>query len=212
VAEAAHLTTYANMWRQSDDFWDRPADLDNSFELAQRWTAVTGPPGHWPDADMLPLGRLGPRCPVKGRNRTTAFTRNEQIMMLSLWAIMPSPLVLGANLVASNDPFLTALLTNEEVLGVNQDVLGARARRLSLSGDTEVWAKDLSGGRTAVGVFNRGAADTEVTVTYADLGVADAPLVRDLWRREDLAASGGGFTVTVPGRVGLLYTVSPAAN
>lgn len=212
VAAAEHLITHANMWRQSDDFWDRPADLDNSFNLAHRWTVVTGPPGHWPDADMLPLGRLGPRCPVKGRNRTTAFTRNEQVMMLSLWALMPSPLMLGANLVESRDPFLTALLTNEEVLAVNQDPLGARGQRLWLSGDTgdtEAWSKALSEGRTAVGVFNRGGADVELTVTYAALGVTGPQVVRDLWRRMDLAESTDGFSVAVPARAGLLYTLSP---
>lgn len=212
VAQANHLVVHANMWRQSDDFWDRAGDLNASFTLAQRWTVVTGPPGHWPDADMLPLGRLGPRCPVGGGNRTTRFTRNEQVMMMTLWAVMPSPYMLGANLTTSNDTFMNALLQNEEVIAVSQDALGARGRRVVLQDTTEVWVKDLSGGRKAVGLFNRGSADATVAATWAQIGVTGNPIVRDLWRRADVAGMTTGLSISVPGRAGLLYTVSPPGS
>ncbi len=208
VAQASHLTMHANMWRQSDDFWDRAADLNASFTLAQRWAVVTGPPGHWPDADMLPIGRLGPRCPINGANRLTAFTRNEQVLMLSLWAIMPSPLMLGANMVTSNDAFMNALLTNDEVIAVSQDALGARGRRIVLQGNTEVWVKDLSGGRKAVALFNRGTADATVTATFAQVGVTGTQVIRDLWRRADVTGMTSGLSVSVPARAGLLYALS----
>jgi alpha-galactosidase len=209
VNQANHLVVNANMWRMSDDFWDRPADLAHIFDLANAWQVVTGPPGHWPDADMLPLGHLGPRCPVDGANRNTRFTRNEQVTMLSLWALLPSPLMLGANLTQTNDSFMRDLLMNEEVLSVSQDALGARAKRVVSASSRQVWVKDLSGNRKAVGLFNRAANDQQVLASAAQLGVSGKQRVRDLWRRADSAATEQGLDVLVPGQAGLLYVLTP---
>ncbi|HEY3594690.1 MAG TPA: putative Ig domain-containing protein, partial [Polyangiaceae bacterium] len=140
-ANAGDLVANANMWRMSNDFWDRPADLDHIFALAGTWQGVASP-GHWPDADMLPLGHLGPRCPVDGADRDTRFTHNEQVTMLSFWSLLPSPLMLGANMPLM-DAWTTALLTNEEVLAVGHDALGQRARVTGTQGTQETWAKTL---------------------------------------------------------------------
>jgi alpha-galactosidase len=209
VAQATHLVANANMWRMSDDFWDRPADLAHIFDLATSWQIVTGPAGHWPDADMLPVGHLGPRCPVDGANRNTRFTRNEQVTMLTLWALLPSPLMLGANLTQTTDSFTKDLLTNEEVLSVSQDALGARAKRVVSQNNQQVWVKDLSGNRKAVGLFNRGATDQQVQATAAQIGVSGRQRVRDLWHRMDAAASDQGLNVLVPGQAGLIYILTP---
>ena len=206
-AQATHLAANANMWRMSDDFWDRPADLTHLFELANRWQSFTGPPGHWPDADMLPLGRLGPRCPIEGANRNTRFTRNQQVTMMTLWAVLPSPLMLGANGPQTTDGFLTPLLTNEEVLDVHADALGARATRLRAANNQEVWVKNLSGSRKAVALFNRGTSDATMSVTLAELGLTGMQRVRDAWRRMDLPMTSTGFDAMVPGEAGLLFVV-----
>ena len=210
VAQANHLLANANMWRMSDDFWDRSADLVHMFDLANRWQVVTGPAGHWPDADMLPVGQLGPRCPIDGANRATRFTRNEQVTMLGLWALLPAPLMLGANLTQTTDSFTKDLITNEEILSVSQDVLGARAKRVVSQNNQQVWVKDLSNDRKAVGLFNRAATDQQVRVTAAQIGVSGQQRVRDLWHRADAPSSDQGLDVLVPGQAGLVYILTPA--
>jgi alpha-galactosidase len=207
VANAGDLTVNANMWRMSNDFWDRPGDLDHIFALAGTWQVVAAP-GHWPDADMLPLGHLGPRCPVDGADRDTRFTHNEQVTMMSFWSLLPSPLMLGANMPLM-DAWTTALLTNEEVLAVGQDALGQRARVVGTQGTQEIWARNLSGGRKAVGFFNHGTADIAMSVTWASLGISGSQRVRDVWRRSDLATTVGPITANVPFRGALLLVLTP---
>ncbi len=154
VADAAHIMTHANLWRVSDDFWDNWKSLDHEFTLAARWNGFAGP-GHWPDADMLPVGHLSVAHRSVGADRFTALTRDEQLTHLSLWSLLPSPLMVGANL-PDNDPWTLALLTNPEVLAVNQDQLGAKARPLAATNGVEIWVKPLRDGSQAVGIFNRG--------------------------------------------------------
>jgi MYXO-CTERM domain-containing protein len=210
VSQVTHLVANANMWRMSDDFWDRPNDLSYMFTLSDRWRTLTGPPGHWPDADMLPLGHLGPRCPVDGGNRDTRFTRNQQVTMLTLWAVLPSPLMLGANGPQTTDNFMTPLLTNDEVLAVHGDALGARATRLRAMNNQEVWVKNLAGGAKAVGLFNRATTDATMSVTLAELGLTGMQRVRDAWRHMDLPMTSTNFSAMVPGQAALLFVVGTA--
>jgi MYXO-CTERM domain-containing protein len=151
---------------------------------------------------MLPLGTIG--------SRACAFTHNQQVTVMSLWAIMPSPLIFGGMPIKlGTDSWTLALLTNEEVLAVNQDSLGARAKRISQQGTTEVWAKDLSGGRKAVALFNRDTQDATVSVTFAQLGLSGTLTVRDLWHRADATGMTTGISVNVPNEGALMYIVSP---
>ena len=156
VADAAHVLSHANLWRVSDDFWDNWKSLDHEFTLAARWEKFVGP-GHWPDADMLPVGHLSVAHRSVGADRLTALTRDEQLTHLSFWSLLPSPLMVGANL-PDNDPWTLALLTNPEVLAVNQDALGAAAHPLTATNGLEIWVKPLRDGSQAVGIFNRGRA------------------------------------------------------
>lgn len=219
TADAAHLNTTTNMWRMVNDFWDSNglSTLAQVFSASNAWQAVTTlGVGHWPDADMLPLGYLGPRCPVHAAG-PTALSQNQQVTVMSLWSILPSPLMFGGNVPAlttdATGPFTIALLTNEEVLAVNQDALGAHARRVSQQGTTEVWAKDVSGGRKAVALFNRGTQDAMVSATFSALGVSGTPLVRDLWRRADVVADmTAGLAVNVPHDGAVMYLLSPAGG
>lgn len=110
---AEHLKTYANMWRITDDFWDDWSLLLAMFERAEKWCTHSGP-GHWPDADMLPVGALR-QC--TSPDDWTRFTEDEQITMMSLWCMMRAPLIAGGHL-PKNDEFTLNLLTNREILEI----------------------------------------------------------------------------------------------
>ncbi len=118
LTAAEHVKRHANMWRISDDFWDNWPALAEQFERLRKWAPHCGP-GHWPDADMLPFGVLD-----IGR-RTTHFTRDEQRTVMTLWSIARSPLIMGGDLTKLDD-FTLTLLTNDEVLAVDQHSTGGR--------------------------------------------------------------------------------------
>jgi alpha-galactosidase len=210
------LNANADMWRVVDDFWDYNAitDLPGVFKALGTWQAARGlVQGHWPDSDMLPLGYLGPRCEWHASGETT-FTRNQQVTILSLWSILPSPLIFGGNPQSltsdtTTGPFTLALLSNEEALAINQDELGAHAKRIAQQATTEVWARDLSGGRKAVALFNRDTQDATVSVTFAQLGVSGMPAIRDVWQRADVTGMTTGISSNVPYGGALLFTLSP---
>ena len=180
-----HLHEFANLWRISGDFWDNWRALNGNFQLIADWSQESGP-GHWADADMIPFGHICLRnCDVHP-DRWARFTRDEQLTLVSLWALAPSPLMLGANL-PDNDAWSTAILTNPEVLAVNQDPQGLTARRMfGPPVAAEMWLKSLSDGSQAVGFFNRGNQSVKVDVPWKNVGFKTAPHARDLWLRHDL--------------------------
>ena len=106
LSKAAFYAANANLWRISDDFWDLWKDLRHSFDLLEKWSPFIQP-GGWPDADMLPLGRIGIRA-ERGDDRPTRFTQDEQRTMVTLWSIARSPLMLGGDL-PSNDAYTESL-------------------------------------------------------------------------------------------------------
>jgi hypothetical protein len=183
--DAAHISAHANLWRVSGDFWDSWKSLNHEFLLGVRWHDFVGP-GHWPDADMLPVGHLSVGNRSVGPDRFTRFTRDEQLTHISLWSLLPSPLMAGANL-PDNDDWTTALLTNPEVLAVNQDPAGKPARRVTNQSQTgETWTKELADGSVAAGIFNRTDQPVKMDLSWRKLGFRSAPKVRDLWLRKDL--------------------------
>ena len=115
LEHAEHLKKYANLWRITDDFWDEWRLLAAMFERAEKWCVHAGP-GHWPDADMLPVGALR-QCCEKGD--WTHFTQAEQRTMMTLWCMLRSPLMIGGDL-PKNDAFTLALLTNQAVLDIEK--------------------------------------------------------------------------------------------
>ena len=118
LTAAEHVMQHANLWRISDDFWDNWPALHEQFDRLRKWNPSRGP-GHWPDADMLPLGVLD-----LGR-RKTHFTPEEQYTLMTLWSIVRSPLMHGGDMTKMDD-FTLSLLTNDEVLAVNQNSSGNR--------------------------------------------------------------------------------------
>ena len=185
VSHAAHVEVNANLWRVSGDFWDNWKSLDQEFTLGASWHDFVGP-GHWPDADMLPVGHLSAGNRSVGPDRFTRFTRDEQLTHISLWSLLPSPLMAGANL-PDNDDWTAAILSNPEVLAVNQDQAGKPARRATnKSLAAETWMKPLADGSSAVGFFNRTDQPVKMDFSWRELGFRSAPRVRDLWLRKDL--------------------------
>jgi alpha-galactosidase len=220
-ADAVNLNASANMWRMVNDFWDVGGNstLADVFTACSVWQAVGGlGVGHWPDADMLPLGFLGPRVPsFVHPSGPTAFNHNEQVSLMSLWSILPSPLMFGGNVPmlttdAATGPWTVALLTNDEVLAVNQDADGARGKLVAQAGTTQVWAKDVSAGRKAVALFNRGNADAPVSVTFAQLGLTGSFSARDLWQRANLGPVTGTLSANVPWLGASLILLSPVGG
>ena len=146
---------------------------------------------------MLPVGHLSVGNRSVGPDRFTQFTRDEQLTLISLWCLLPSPLMVGANL-PDNDDWTAALLTNPEVLAVNQDSAGKPARRVtnpSLAAET--WVKPLADGSSAVGFFNRTGQPLKMDVSWRKLGFRSRPKVRDLWLRKDLGRQ-RNFTAELP--------------
>ena len=112
--------------------------------------------------------------------------------------MLPSPLIFGGNVARlNNDAWTLALLTNEEVMGVSQDAMGARGVRKTITGG-ELWVRTLGGGKKAFAFFNRGTKDATMSATFTDLGVTGQQLVRDLWHRADVMAPNDTISVSVP--------------
>ncbi|MBN1559069.1 NPCBM/NEW2 domain-containing protein [candidate division KSB1 bacterium] len=150
IENAEHIKTHANMWRIIGDFWDNWPQLKNEFEVCNRWAPHIGD-GHFPDADMLPLGRIGIRA-ERGNDRMSGFTRDEQYTLMTLFAICRSPLMFGGDL-PSNDEFTLSLLTNKEVLAVNQK--SSNNRQLFRKDDLIAWtADDPQTGDVYLALFN----------------------------------------------------------
>ena len=196
ISEAVFFEKYAQMWRISDDFWDfwNPSgDQDESqtlhgqFATAASW-APNIEPGHWPDADMLPIGYIGPR-PGLGSARQTRFTHDEQRALLTLWSIVRSPLIIGGDLPHS-DEWTTSLLTNPEVIAVNQHSTGNRP--LITANGTVIWSARSEDGRSHyLAIFNRGESRLKIDLGWNEVGLVsgEAYNLRDLWNRKDLSSA-----------------------
>lgn len=189
VTQSVHLEKFANLWRISGDFWDNWKSLNHNFDLFGQWYQH-GKPGHWPDGDMIPFGHICQRNSDVHPDRWTRFTRDEQLTLMSLWALAPSPLMVGANL-PDNNAWTTALLSNPEVLAVNQDAFGRQGHRVALTvSGAEIWTKELSAGALAVGFFNRSEKPLNVDYLWRNLGYRNRPFVRDMWILQDLGRQG----------------------
>jgi len=204
VARGDHARAHSQMWRISDDFWDEWPMLEAQFTRLENWNAHMGPQrdGHtgWPDADMLPLGRL-----ALGKH-DTRFTADEQRTLMTLWAIARSPLVMGGDLRHLDPPTL-ALLTNRAVIAVNQ--ASADNRPHFVADGTRVWsARPAGGSGRYVALFNTGKEARDVSVPLAMLGMTGATRVRDLWTGRDEAGADGRFTRRLPPHGAGLYLLT----
>jgi alpha-galactosidase len=202
-ANISELSKYANCWRTSGDIRDNWDSMNKKGLGEDKWEPYCRP-GHWNDPDMLVVGWVG-----WGKPHPTSLTPDEQYTHISLWCLLASPLLIGCDMTQMDD-FTLSLLTNDEVLEVNQDPLGRQAARVAQNGPLEVWAKDMEDGSKAVGLFNRGYGGTSVTAHWSDLGLAGKQKVRDLWRQKDLGEFTDSFTVSVPRHGVVLVRIWPA--
>jgi alpha-galactosidase len=187
-----------NLWRTTGDITDTWTSM-SGIGFAQAGHEKYSGPGHWNDPDMLVVGKVG-----WGPNiHDTRLTPNEQVVHITLWSLQAAPLLIGADM-AQLDPFTIDLLGNREVLAVDQDPLGKAAGRVQAEPWFEIWARPLSDGTTAVGLFNRAPEPASVTAKFSDLGISGTQPVRDFWLHKDLGSSRDQFSTMVP-RHGVVF-------
>ncbi|MEP6834976.1 MAG: NPCBM/NEW2 domain-containing protein [Gemmatimonas sp.] len=180
------------LWRTTGDLTDSWSNLE-SVGFRQAGREPYAGPGRWNDTDMLVVGNVG----LGPALHPTKLTQNEQVLHLTLWSMQAAPLLIGADM-SHLDAFTIALLTNDEVLDVDQDMLGKAGGRVWKSEKLEVWSRPLSDGTIAVALFNRGLMPAEVTAKWTDVGATGRQAVRDLWLRKELGIFAGSFKTTVP--------------
>jgi alpha-galactosidase len=201
-----------NSWRTAGDlggsFEGIPAALfrDGFDVYSDNELHRFGGPGHWNDPDYLLLGYLSD---WKGGTAPTPLTPNEQYAHVSLWALVAAPLIFSGDITRLDD-FTLGLLTNDEIIDVDQDPLGRPGRRVSKAGPVEIWVRELEDGSRAAGLFNRGEGLAAVTASWADLGVSGPQKVRDLWRQKDVGVFDGAFTAYVARHGVVMARLRPA--
>jgi len=198
-----------NLWRTTDDINDRwggkekwPNGSCCSYGVLAILDEQVGlqsyaGPGHWNDPDMLEVGNGG-------------MTNSEYRSHFSLWAILAAPLIAGNDL-RSMRPETRDILTNKEVIAVDQDSLGREGERVAKNGDLEVWAKQVADGSRAVILLNRGSAEQEISVKWQDIGypASVTASVRDLWQHKDLGKFTGSFSAPVMSHGVVMVTARP---
>lgn len=206
------MRQYAQMWRISDDIWDLwhssvpyPQGLGDQFANVAKW-AGKSQPGHWPDADMLPVGRLGP-APGWGQPRDTRLSHDEQRTLMTLWCIFPSPLMIGGELPSADD-WTISLLTNPEVLSVDQHSTGNHP--VISTDKTVVWLADSTANDGQyLAVFNNSESEADLRYAWKNLGLtAKAYKLRDLWQHKDLGPA-DSLTVDLSPHSSVLYRLLP---
>ena len=197
VTEVEHLQESANLWRVSNDFWDDWKFLKKAFEYARLWQPYIKS-GAWPDADMLPLGKLRVTgsddyvaghlntTPDKITNEYSRFTRDEQITLMTLWAIIKSPLMFGGHL-PDNDDFTLRLITNKDVLHVNQQSVGNR--ELRFDENYSIWiANDSESDAKYLALFNTGEESKIISVSTKEFADDKEMKFTELWKGTSIQA------------------------
>ena len=191
-----------NLWRTTGDIsgcWNCKKDQLSWTQILDLQVGLEtyASPGHWNDPDMLEVGNGG---------MTTAEYRSH----FSLWCMLAAPLMAGNDLKDMSAE-IKEILTNKEVIAIDQDPLGMEGRRVRKNGDSEVWAKQMKDGSRAVALLNRGASDADISLSWEDLGYPAhlAAAVRDLWAKKDLGKFTGTFSAKVPSHGVVMLRVTP---
>jgi len=192
----------AQVWRSAGDLKDNwPTLLDATGRYADAWKNTR--PGFWCDPDMMVLGYLNTDFGM----HETFLTPNEQYTHMSLWCLLNAPLLLGCDLNHMSD-FTKALLMNDEILAVNQDVLGRQAARVHHDDETDVWERPLSDGSRVLGVVNRRPFLRTVKIDFVEAKLPGTWKVRDLWRQDDLGTFTDSFEWEIPGHATLVLKLT----
>jgi alpha-galactosidase len=180
LTEAKHIAANANLWRLLGDLWDEWKAVNHAFDVLERWNPYRCP-GHWPDPDMLPLGKLSKYGPV-GPERFCKLSSNEQYSLMTLWCISASPLMLGGNL-PENDSLTMKLTTNSLAIEVNQR---SANNRVITSGKHPIWMADSEKKDTKfLAVFNRDSSESKIAVAFETLKIKQCDLT-DIWQSRHL--------------------------
>ncbi len=171
-----------NLWRTTGDISDH-GDRMSVIGFSQDGLEKFAGPGHWNDPDMLEVGNGG-------------MTHDEYLTHMSLWALLAAPLLAGNDL-RSMDADTKAILTNPEVIAVDQDPKGVQGHRIWDQGPLEIWAKPLADGSDAVGLFNRGSSDLKITLDLRMNGRNGTARLRDVWKHQDLGTMSGSYSTSV---------------
>lgn len=185
----------ANLWRTTGDIKDNYNRMV-AIGFGQDGLAQFAGPGHWNDPDMLEIGNGG-------------MNNEEYRMHMSLWCLLAAPLITGNDLTQMA-PQTLAMLTNPEVIAVDQDRLGVEGRRVWEEGPLEIWMKPLADGSKAVGLFNREQWNIKITVKFSQIGIGGRATVRDLWARKDLGTFNGSYAADVAEHGAVMIKVAPA--
>lgn len=207
LVKAGHVMNHANMWRICDDFWDDWKMLKPQFKRCAGWAPYVGE-GHWPDADMLPLGHIALRA-ERGNDRMTGFSEVEQYTLMNLWCMFRSPLMFGGDL-PTNDEFTLSLLTDDEVLAVNQN--SSNNRQLKDENGLIVWTADVPGTEDKyVALFNTNdSIASELSVSLSELGISGNYSVKDLWSKVDKGSVSDSYKVSLEPHASELVRFSKA--
>jgi len=182
-----------NLWRTTGDIkdtWDRMSVIGFSQNGLEKFAG----PGHWNDPDMLEVGNGG-------------MKPDEYRVHMALWALLAAPLLSGNDLRNMTSE-TKEMLTNSEVIAVDQDAKGVQGHRVWDEGPLEIWAKSLADGSSAVGLFNRGESELKITLDFKTLGINGRAKLRDLWQHKDVAVADDSYTAAVPKHGVVLLKVS----
>jgi alpha-galactosidase len=182
-----------NLWRTTGDIKDN-YDRMSVIGFSQNGLEKFARPGHWNDPDMLEVGNGG-------------MKHDEYLTHMSLWALLAAPLLAGNDLRNMNAE-TKEILTNSEVIAVDQDTKGIQGHRLWDEGPLEIWAKQLSDGGYAVGLFNRGESELRMTLDFKMLGITGTAQLRNLWEHQNLGSQSNSYTAMVPKHGVLMLKVS----
>jgi alpha-galactosidase len=194
-----------NLWRTTGDIrdaWDSMSKIGfnqreplekGGEESARKDLADWAKPGHWNDPDMLEIGN-------------GAMNETEYQTHMALWSMLAAPLLAGNDL-RDVPPGIMAILTNHDILAIDQDKEGKQGRRVWQSGEQEIWVRELSGGDKAVAVFNRAAEPAKVTVKWADLKMKTPSRAKDLWAHKDESLTGPELHTTAAGHGVVIWRV-----
>lgn len=206
MEDAEHVADHANMWRTVDDFWDNWKMLKDHFDVFERWNPYRKP-GAWPDGDMLPLGRIGIRA-ERGNNRMSAFTKDEQYTLMTLWTIFRSPLMFGGDL-PSNDAFTLSLLNNADVIYVLKNSINNK--QLFKTETAVAWmADDPKTGDKFLAVFNPTdqTEEKKININLNDLGFQSKVQVKNLWSHQSLGSFSEELAAQINPHGAGLYRIS----
>ncbi len=201
-----------NLWRTGEDIRDNWHSVYTRVSKEHYSLYDYAKPGHWNDPDMLVVGKVGWGKPL----HDSELTPNQQYSHITLWSLLAAPLILGCDL-AQLDDFTLALLTNDEVLAVDQDILGRQGRRVIQENRFEVWVKELADGAKAVGIFNLAPSDLDetaprnYTLSWESIGLSGPQKVRDLWRQKDLGVFKESFSTDLTESAVRFIKVVPAS-